>query len=420
MSQPSRLSRPSLAAFLPDEILLHIFSYISPLDYSHDGPPLLPACNATRRVEGGSRDLLALSGVCTAWRDTAMELLYGSVFLDTVPAVKRFARSLRNNRALARLVRKLDMPAANQQLSRAPPAGTDAPGTVWLASTKWPQHAALEEDVELIMALCEHVTSIVTFLHAPDVARALGFAAWAPRVVHLELRASRKWADALAFPAGALPHLESLALHGFNLALPCAARLPALQHLRLSCCDFTVEWLHAQLARCPAVRAVHLADSRPWGGGLLAPALARVPHVALDCEWGTWAALIDAAVRVLAVRLDDGCACGALPPRLEVLRVAVPVPACADDPDECARIVAAAVGALRDAVPAWQAAAPAFARLEVRHDGLAAHQAQLWEAVGPEFTAWCAQRGLDATISLGYARAQYQSGADIRRSFVDA
>ncbi|KZV90058.1 hypothetical protein EXIGLDRAFT_838084 [Exidia glandulosa HHB12029] len=423
----SRLSRPtpngspspSPAMYMPDEVLLQIFQYLS--------PPASPSINrdaaygdqiSARR--GRSRDLIALSSVCSLWHDTAMELLYATVRLETVSAVAQFARSLRNNRDLARLVRQLELPVATQALAHAPPAGADVSSVVWLASTMWPQRASLEHDVEFITAACTRVTGIVTVLHAPDVERAFGYGIWAQRVEHLELRASRKWSDELAFPedaASALPHLESLALHNFNLVQAGDVHLPNLKYLRLTYCDFTPEWLHSFLSRCPAVRSVHLEKSQPWGlrtparieaCNLFEPAVEQVQTIDIDCEWGTWDAFARARLltnlRVLGIQWDE---CGGiplnqpLPPQLEVLRVSLPSPSCDDDPEQFERLMWSAIRQFKTAVPAWKLHAPSFAKLELRQDGLLAHQVRQWSTIGLLFRSWCAKRGVNVDISLG-------------------
>ncbi|KZV81305.1 hypothetical protein EXIGLDRAFT_844723 [Exidia glandulosa HHB12029] len=245
---------------LPDELLLHVFSFLAVKPFGRDGQAAWAAgfdIIDVNYITPRSSALFAALHVSRSWHATAAELFYADVYLATVDSCVLFSRTIKRNAALAKLVQKVIFPRETQILSAHPNPGLDVKLLIGKLAVG---HSALSTAVKTIIQLCMNLERCL--IRSGATSRLLdhfGVVDLAPRLVELNMVATTTWSK------NALARRSLRQLGRTPLSLDCSAAdvsFPRLRILHLSLCDEIRGCVPSLRRTFPALR--HLFLSFTW------------------------------------------------------------------------------------------------------------------------------------------------------------
>ncbi|KZV92253.1 hypothetical protein EXIGLDRAFT_769122 [Exidia glandulosa HHB12029] len=244
---------------LPDELLLHVFSFLAVKPFGRDGQTAWAAGYDTidpNYITPRSSALFAALHVSRSWHATAAELFYAEVYLATVNSCVLFSRTIKRNPALAKLVQKVVFPRETQILSAHPNPGLDVKLLIGKLAVG---HGALSTAVKTIVQLCINLEHCI--IRSGATSRLLdhfGVVDLAPRLVELDMIATTTWSK------NPLAKRSLRQLARTPLSLDCSAAdvsFPRLQTLHLILCDEIRDCGPSLRRTFPALRQLFLSST---------------------------------------------------------------------------------------------------------------------------------------------------------------
>ncbi|KZV78625.1 hypothetical protein EXIGLDRAFT_520637 [Exidia glandulosa HHB12029] len=364
------------------------------------------------------KDLRAACLVCRAWRESALVPLYARVILHSPQQLDLFLRSLEHYKALASLVRSIQLPDETQSLPEHLPA---ARPFGYQKRRLWD----LGRAVGLVLERCSTATEIAFRVNTPKLSFVHGYDSNAHRIQRLELSAGPRNDPTQILRETALPilrlptlpiadplitHLTLYGLHVFPAHE--LIRFPRLVTLRIHFCVAAMGWLDRILDRCPVLEILQIEafayDTRQrWNLSELRPASNSLRQLRLDwsrrdlgqsLSFLQYLTLLELSVRTI---LDDPSPID-LPSNLETLIFSTRGFVFRGEygGSRCALI--SAVGALQRRLPSWKrASTPNLVNLQLSGDGAVGH-CILWDWAIASFLLqpFCRSLGVNLDIFL--------------------